>query len=130
ATCRAECEAQRQMARVLMEMPRRQLSSDFDTALQERLRELDASPRRASLLDRLRRGGIRTWSPVLAPLAIAGLAVALWRPIMPSAKIAPPVPSGPLASRSCVTQMVAAHQTLDRLRDLPESEAVDDAVRA
>jgi len=130
APCRAECEAQRRMARVLMEMPRRQLGPEFDAALQSRLRELDAAPRRASLLDRLRRGGTRAWSPVLAPLAIAGLAVALWRPVMAPPTPVPTIPTSPLANRTYVTQMVAAHQTLDRLRDVPESEAVDDALRA
>jgi anti-sigma factor RsiW len=132
APCRAECEAQRRMARVLMEMPRRQLGPEFDSALQARLRDLDAPPRRASLLDRLRRSSARAWSPVLAPLAIAGLAVALWRPMMapPTVTPAPTMQTSPLANRKYVTQMVAAHQTLDRLRDVPESEAVDDALRA
>lgn len=132
APCLAECEAQRRMARVLIEMPRRQLGPEFDAALQARLRDLDAPPQRVSLLDRLRRSSARAWSPVLAPLAIAGLAVALWRPMMapPTVTPTPAMPSSPLASRKYVTQMVAAHQTLDRLRDVPESEAVDDALRA
>jgi anti-sigma factor RsiW len=130
APCRAECEAQRRMARVLMEMPRRQLGPEFDAALQSRLRDLDAVPRRASLLDRLRRGDTRAWSPVLAPLAIAGLAVALWRPVMAPPTPAPTIQTSLLANRKYVTQMVAAHQTLDRLHDVPESEAVDDALRA
>jgi anti-sigma factor RsiW len=132
APCRAECEAQRRMARVLMEMPRRQLGPEFDAALQARLRGLDAAPRRVSLLDRLRHGGARAWSPVLAPLAIAGVAVALWRPMMPpsTGTQTPKAQSSPMASRRCVTQLVAAHQTLDRLREVPESEAVDDTLRA
>jgi anti-sigma factor RsiW len=131
-SCRAECEAQRGMARLLIEMPRRQLGPDFDTALQARLQALDHAPRRASLLDRLRTVGARAWRPLLAPLAIAGLAVALWRPLMPPpTKVPPPVPPAasalsPMANGKCLAQLVATHE----LRDLPEREAMDDALRA
>jgi anti-sigma factor RsiW len=131
-SCRAECEAQRRMARLLIEMPRRQLGPDFDTALQAWLQALDPAPRRAGLLDRLRSGGSRAWRPLLAPLAIAGLAVALWRPLMPPpTRARPPVPAparepSPMANGKCLAQLVTMHE----LRDLPEREAMDDALRA
>jgi anti-sigma factor RsiW len=131
--CRTECEAQQRMARLLIEMPRRQLGPDFDAGLQARLRALGPVPRRAGILDRLRSGAPRSWYPVLAPLAVAGLALALWRPMTPPPVQTPhPTPGAasavsPMASRNSVVKLVREHI---RLRDLPESEAVEDALRA
>jgi anti-sigma factor RsiW len=124
ATCREECEAQRRMARLLLEMPHRQLGPGFDAALQAKLLALGPAPRRTGILDRLRSGGPRAWSPLLAPLAIAGLAVALWHPLSPA-----PPPS-PELSPAYVRTLVAEDRAIRRLRDVPESEAVDDALRA
>jgi anti-sigma factor RsiW len=124
--CARECEAQRQLVRLLGDLPRHQLGADFDAVLQARLRALDASPRRAAGWERFRVLGVPRWRPLLAPLALAALLAALWRPQVPTPARGP----APDGERAAIARLVGEHEAISRLRDVPESEAVDEALRA
>jgi anti-sigma factor RsiW len=125
--CRAELVAMRRTLALLAGMPRRELTEDFDTALQARLSELRTDGARPA------RAGRRRWfsllparelrapwpSPVrrLAPagaLAVATLAVVAWRLQPPPASMA----VTPRRTPAYVQMVVQEHQRLRLASDL------------
>jgi anti-sigma factor RsiW len=124
--CRAECEAQRRLARLLASMPRRQLGAEFDAALSARIRELKAAPERAGtkLWTRLRLPMLPAWQALAVPVAVAALCLTLWRPWAQPGQT--PRPSD---HQAYTGRIMAAYDT-GSVTDLAESEAVDEALRA
>jgi anti-sigma factor RsiW len=128
AACRTECETQRRLSRLLTTMPRRQLGPEFDAALSARLRELDATPptlasRIEAIRDRLRVRFPLDWRVIAAPAALAALCLGLWRPWTPSTQ-------DPPAAHAYTGRIVAAYHVTGGSTDIPENEAVDEALRA
>lgn len=125
AACRRELEAHRRTLALLADLPRRELSGDFDAALSTRLagvqgRSGETAGSRvwfSTAADRYLRAPWPSPPRRLAPagaLAAAALALVAWRmqPVPPSPPIHPP------ASSAYVATLVREHQMLAAGSDL------------